>query len=311
MDNKPYLSICIPTYNRLEILANTLESIYADLNDVDTEDFEVIVSDNEPNHSAKALIDKFNFKNLHYHASTSSGFLNSFDVLKLGSGMFLKLHNNYTMFRKGSLKKIINEIKENSLNKPVIFYTNGLNQFGSIKKFDSYNLFMYRLTYLSSWSSGFGIWKEDFESICNTIEVNNYFPQTSLLITQTQKSNYIINDIPIFDNQDIPKKGGYNIFKVFSVDYISLIEKVYNKEEISKDTFNKIKKDLLLDYLSVRYFKTVILRIDNFEKNNIKESIEIHYSSIMYYIMIVTALFAPVKTLIRKIKVFFYIKSYN
>ena len=311
MDNKPYLSICIPTYNRLEILNNTLDSIYADLNDVNAEDFEIIVSDNEPNHSTKALIDKFNFKNLHYHASNSNGFLNSFDVLKLGNGMFLKLHNNYTLVRKPFLKKMINEIKENSIEKPLIFYTNGLNQSGDIKRFDSYDAFMYQLSYLSSWSSGFGVWKEDFESVCNTIEINSYFPQTSLLISQTQKSNYVINDIPIFDNQDIPKKGGYNIFKVFSVDYVSLIEKVYNRKEISKDTFNKIKKDLLLDYLSVRYFKTVIVRMDNFEKSNIKESIEIHYSSRMYYIMIVTALFAPVKTLIRKIKMFFYIKSYN
>ncbi|GGF12539.1 glycosyltransferase [Flavobacterium limi] len=311
MDSKPYLSICIPTYNRLEILANTLDSIYADLNDVDIEDFEVVISDNQPNHSTKELIDKFNFKNLHYHASKSIGFLNSFDVLKLGNGMFLKLHNNYTMFRKGSLKQMINEIKENSIDRPVIFYTNGLNQFGGIKRFDSYNSFMYGLSYLSSWSSGFGIWKKDFENVCDTIEVNNYFPQTSLLVSQTQKSNYIINDIPIFDNQDIPKKGGYNIFKVFSVDYVSLIEKVHNREEISKETFNKIKKDLLLDYLSVRYFKTVIVRMDNFEKNNIKESIQIHYSAFMYYIMIGTALFAPVKALIRKVKVFFYIKSYN
>ena len=309
MEKRPYLSICIPTYNRLEILKNTLDSIYADLNGLDIEDFEVVISDNEPNHSTKVITDQFKFKNLHYHASVSSGFLNSFDVLKLGNGMFLKLHNNYTMFRKGSLKKMVNEIKENEVDKPVIFYTNGLNQAGKIERFNSYNSFMYRLSYLSSWSSGFGIWKDDFENVYNNIEVNNYFPQTSLLMTQTQKSNYIINDIPIFDNQDIPKKGGYNIFKVFSVDYVSLIEVAYKRKEISKESFNKIKKDLLLDYLSVRYFKTVIVRVDNFEKNDIRKSIEIHYSTFMYYLMIATALFAPVKTLIRKIKVLFYIKK--
>lgn len=309
MDKKPYLSICIPTYNRLEILKKTLDSIYADLNDVDMDDFEVIISDNEPNHSTKEIIDKFNFDNLHYYATMSSGFLNSFDVLKFGNGMFLKLHNNYTMLRKGSLKKIITEIKENSMDKPVLFYSNGLGQFGKTERFVSYNDFMYRLSYLSSWSSGFGIWKEDFENICNKIDVNNYFPQTSILLSQTQKSNYIINDIPIFDNQEIPKKGGYNIFKVFSVDYISLIEGAYNRREISKKSFNKIKRDLLFDYISVRYFKTVIVRMDNFEKNNIKRSVKTHYSAFMYYLMIVTALFAPFKTLIRKIKIFFFIRK--
>lgn len=309
MVKKPYLSICIPTYNRLEILNKTLESIYADLGDVAMEDFEVIISDNEPNQSTKKIIANFNFENLHYQATTCSGFLNSFEVLKFGNGMFLKLHNNYTMFRKGSLKKMITEIKESSINKPVIFYTNGLGQFGKIEKFDSYNAFMFRLSYLSSWSTGFGIWKEDFENISDKIEVNNYFPQTSLLMTQTKKLDYIINDIPIFDNQDIPKKGGYNIFKVFSVDYVSLIEGAYNNKEISEKTFNKIKKHLLFDYISARYFKTVIVGIDNFEKNDIKENIKIHYSTLMYYLMILTAVFAPVKTLIRKVKVFFFIRK--
>lgn len=309
MEKKPYLSICIPTYNRLEILEKTLQSIYTDLNDIDMEDFEVVISDNEPSHSTKKITEKFNFENLHYHATASSGFLNSFDVLNLGNGMFLKLHNNYTMIRRGTLKKMLNEIKENSKYKPVIFYTNGLGQFGEIKEFDNYNAFMHQLSYLSSWSSGFGIWKEDLENIFGKIDVNKYFPQTSLLMTQTQKSNYIINDSPIFDNQDIPKKGGYNIFKVFSVDYISLIEEALNRKEISEKTFNKIKTDLLFDYISVRYFKTVIARLDNFEKSDIKKSIEIHYSTLMYYTMIAVAFFAPVKALIRKIKVFFYVKK--
>lgn len=309
MGKTPYLSICIPTYNRLEILKKTLDSIYSDLADVDIADFEVIISDNEPNHSTKIIVDGFHFENLHYYATTSSGFLNSFEVLKFGTAMFLKLHNNYTMFRKGSLKRMIAEVKENSNGKPVMFFTNGLGQNGQAKRFDTYDAFMYQLSYLSSWSSGFGIWKEDFEIISTTIEVNNYFPQTSILMTQAQKTHYIINDIPLFDNQDIPNKGGYNIFKVFSVDYVSLIKSAYNSKEISYKTFSKIKIDLLLDYLSVRYFKTVIARMDNFEKKDIKKSIETHYSTLMYYVMILTALFSPIKTLIRKIKVFFFIRK--
>lgn len=308
MNKKPYLSICIPTYNRLEILKNTIDSIYFDLNGVDIEDFEVIISDNEPNQSAKKIIDGFNYENLHYHTTTSSGFLNSYDVLKFANGSFLKLNNNYTKFRSGTLKKMITHIKEDLNNKSVIFYTNGLGQFGKIKKFDSYNEFMYHLSYLSSWSSGFGIWKEDFDSLSNNITVNNYFPQTSLLMTETHKSNYIINDIPLFDNQVIPKKGGYNIFKVFSIDFISLIEDALNRNEISKETYKKIKYDLLFKYLSVRYFKTVIIRVDNFEKKDIRKSIEFNYSKFMYFAFIVSALFAPLIIIIRKIKVSVYLR---
>ena len=49
--------------------------------------------------------------------------------------------------------------------------------------------------------------------------------------------------------------------------------------------------------------------MDNFEKHDIKKSIQVHYPTFMYHVMVVTALFAPMKTLIRKIKVFIYIKK--
>jgi len=300
---KPFLSFCIPTYDRLEILRNTIESIYADLDGVDLDEFEVIVSDNQLDQSAKKVIEKFLFKNLFYFSTDCSGFLNSFNVLKYGNGQFLKLHNNYTKLRKGTLKKMIAEIKENISAKGLIFYTDGLNQNGEIKKINSFNSFMYELSYFSSWSTGFGIWRDDFLKVVESIKIDKYFPQTSLLLSQSKKNEYIINDRPIFDNQKIPKKGGYNIFKVFSVDFISLIEKCYLSGEINKDTLRKIKFNLLYNYLSVRYFKTVIVRVDNFEKSDIKKSITTYYSNIEYYAMIMTAFISPFKFVIRKIKI--------
>ena len=300
---KPFLSFCIPTYDRLDILRNTIESIYADLDGVELDEFEVIVSDNHLDQSAKKVIEKFSFKNLFYFSTDCSGFLNSFNSLKCGNGQFLKLHNNYTKLRKGTLKKMIAEIKENIAAKGLIFYTDGLNQNGKIKKINSFNSFMYELSYFSSWSTGFGIWRDDFLKVVDSIKIDNYFPQTSLLLSQSKKSEYIINDRPIFDNQKIPKKGGYNIFKVFSVDYISLIEKSYLAGEITKDTLRKIKFNLLYNYLSVRYFKTVIVRVDNFEKSDIKKSITTYYSNTEYYAMIMTAFISPFKFVIRRIKI--------
>lgn len=302
MSKKPYLSFCIPTYDRLVILQNTIESIYADLDGVDLDDFEVIISDNEPSQSAKKIVEKFSYQNLKYYSNNYSGFLNSYFSLKCGKGLYLKLHNNYTKLRRGTLKKMILEVKESKNEKPFIFYTGGLNQNGKIKQFRSYDSFMFELSYFSSWSSGFGMWREDFLKVCDLNDINTFFPQTSLLLTQTNKSSYIINDKSIFDNQKIPKKGGYNIFKVFAVDYVSLINKSYQKKNISEVTFNKIKTDLLYNFLSVRYFKTVIASLDNFEKSGIKKSICINYSSLEYYLMILISLFSPFKVILRKMK---------
>ena len=231
---RPFLSICIPTYNRQEILKKTLASIYADLNGIEIEDFEVVISDNEPNGSSKKIAEMFGYKNLHYYKTTCEGFLNSLYVLKFGNGHLLKLHNNYTQLKQGSLKLIIEDAKKTIDEKPLIFYTDGLKQSGRVERFNSFDNFMYNLSYFSSWSTGFSIWKEDLDKCADYIEINNYFPQTSLLLAQTKKSTYIINDLSLFYNQKVPKKGGYNIFKVFAVDYIKLIEESFQKKSNNK-----------------------------------------------------------------------------
>lgn len=302
-NNKPLLSLCIPTFNRLEILDKTLESIYSDLEGVSLEDFEVVVSDNEPHQSSKSIVAKFEYNNLHYYPASCEGFLNSYFVLKQGNGLFLKLHNNYTMLRKGTLKSMIDEIKNYENTKPALFYTDGMKQVGKIKTFKTFDSFLNDLSYFSSWSTGFGIWKEDFDSCSDDIEINKYFPQTTLLLTQVNKSEYIINDKLLFENQNIPKKGGYNIFKVFSVDYIELIEQALKKSNITKKTFEKIKSDLLYNYISVRYFKTVIMRMDNFEKTDIKKNLKIYYTETSYYLMVIIAFLSPLKFAIRKMKI--------
>lgn len=305
MDQRPLLSICIPTYNRLDIMYNTLNSIYADLDGVDLNDFEVIVSDNSPDHSTKSVITNLKYSNLKYYITVCDGYLNSFYALSYGKGELLKLHNNYTQLRNGTLKLIINSIKRYKEIKPVIFYTNGLKLNGKEREFNTFNSFMNNLSYFSSWSSGFTIWKEDFDKEKN-IHLNKMYPQTSLLLSQIYKNKYIINDCYIFNDQTIHKKGGYNIFKVFSVDYIDLIKDTYINKYITKNTYNKIKKDLLYKYLSVRYFKTVVAKIDKFEAIDIKKNIKINYSTEAYYKMVIVALFTPIKILYRNIKRFRY-----
>lgn len=308
---RPFLSICIPTYNRQEILKKTLASIYADLNGIEIEDFEVVISDNEPNGSSKKIAEMFGYKNLHYYKTTCEGFLNSLYVLKYGNGHLLKLHNNYTQLKQGSLKLIIEDAKKYIDEKPLIFYTDGLKQSGRVERFNSFDNFMYNLSYFSSWSTGFSIWKEDLDKFADYIEINNYFPQTSLLLAQTKKSTYIINDLSLFHNQNVPKKGGYNIFKVFAVDYIKLIEESFQKKAITKKSFEKIKKELLFNYLSVRYFKTVLMKMDNFEKNNIKKNLENYYSASAYYFMIFFSLFSPLFFIIRRIRISLFNKTNN
>ncbi len=299
-----YLSICIPTYQRIEITRNTIASIYADLKDVDISEFEVIVSDNDFSESSRCFVDEFPYENFHYYQTKCEGFLNSFYVLGYGNGLFLKLHNNYTKLKAGTLKYMIDEIKRYKKTKASLFFTNGLLRFYEKREYTIFNDYMSDLSYFSSWSSGFGIWKEDYDRIKTKIVINKWFPQTSMFLPFNNKKLYILNDLDIFCDQKVPKKGGYNPYYVFGVEYLTLIKASYNEGHISIRCLKKIKRDLLKDYLASRYFKTVVARMDNFAHDNIRGHLCANYGRFAYYEMFLYSLLTPFKYFLRKSRIF-------
>lgn len=297
--NRPYLSICIPTFRRLEILKKTLDSIYNNIETKLLSEFEVIVSDNDPNQSSKKIVDDYCFKNIFYYRSCYEGFFNSFNALKLGNGYCLKLHNNYSAFREGSLEKIIQEVKENMAEQTMIFYTNGLLKPGKKLIYSSFDIFLYNLSYFCTWSTGFSIWKKDFDNInFEDITLSRYFPQINILLAVSYKENFVINGEKYFNNQRIIKKGGYDLFKVFLEDFLVLMLGSYEKGVISLKTYKKIKRDLLLVFLSSNYLKSKLLRIENFGSRDIKKDVCSYYTKFEYYLMIFFIIFVPFRKII-------------
>ena len=59
---KPVLSICIPCYKSINQVRNTLNSIYEANSEISMDDYEVILSDNDPEMEVKTLMDEFSDK---------------------------------------------------------------------------------------------------------------------------------------------------------------------------------------------------------------------------------------------------------
>lgn len=75
----PILSICIPCFGRLDYVRNTLKSIYQDNADVPLDEYEVVISDNDPKQAISILTDEFKaYPNLHYFHTECEGFMNSY-----------------------------------------------------------------------------------------------------------------------------------------------------------------------------------------------------------------------------------------
>lgn len=293
MDKQPFLSICIPTYQRIDITRNTIKSIYADLEGVNLEDFEVVISDNDPKESSRVFVDEFKYDNFRYYSTQCEGFLNSYYVLGYGKGLFLKLQNNSSMFRKGSLRYLINQIKELASLKPLLFYTNGSLKRYDVREYDSVDDFYYNLSYYSSWSAGFGIWKEDYDQFHDVKCINKMFPQTTLLLSCSNKQKFLIDDTLVREGKPVKKKGGYNPYGVFGSSFLDIFHQALDRHVISAKTFDLIKSDILKKYLATRYLKTVILKKDTFDSSNISQHLKKYYGSFAYAKLLFYAFISP------------------
>lgn len=295
------LSICIPCYKRVKEVRNTLSSIYIDNSDVKLEEFEVVISDNDPDRELQKAVSEFNYPNLKYVSTQCEGFMNSYYVLTYAKGVLLKLHNSQSIFKKGSLRTILNDIQQAYNTKDFIFYTNGMLNKNKKLKLDNYNSFMTILSYWSSWSNGFCIWKEQFEKI-KGVELNKLFPHTSLFLAQSISQSFYINDKYLFDVQRIPKRGGHNKFAAFTLDYPSLIDNHCKAGKISRSTKKAIIRDLMLKMLPNLLFNKYIARNERFEIAGYRKNIKQFFPWYAYYLTFILAPFTPFRKIYNRFK---------
>lgn len=295
-------SICIPCYKRLEQVRNTLLSIYEDNSEVSLKDYEVVLSDNDPECELKCIATEFaHLPNFRYISTECEGFMNSFYALSYGQGDLLKLHNSQNKIRKGMLAEMVTFAKENEGNKPLLYHSNGFLGRHKILSFSDFNSFMEQLSYWSSWSGGMTIWKEDFDQI-GAISIDPLFPHTSVFITQSFKKEYVIDDRPIYQVQRVPKRGGHNKFAAFTVHYPSLIQKCYENGSISKRCKELIFDDLIRYFIPSLLFNKYVARIETFEADGFRKNCQKYLPKGAYWIAWLNVPMVPIRQLVRIIR---------
>lgn len=307
--NTLFLSICIPAYGRIDYIRNTLNSIYSESNllKVSLTEYEVVVSDNDPSKSLQILCTEFPYCNFHYYSTTCEGFMNSFHSISYGRGELLKLHNSQELWKENSLSTLIDFAKNNIRTKPLPFFTSGLLKDGCINEYNSFDDFNNRLSYLSSWSNGFCIWKDDLLIIDRNLPLDDIFPQTSLLFTQFDKKYYVVNDQPLFVTQFVRSRSGYDKFQAFSIKYLTIIDNAFKKGHISIATKNKIFNGIYNEFLPLLYFNVKIAKRESFKFYQSKEHIKVFFPNGSYNQIILFSFFVPFKILWRKVKIKYFL----
>lgn len=293
-DNKPLLSICLPTNGAVQFVTKALDSIYAQ-EDADKSKYEVFITDNGQDSQLEAALQPYmKYGNLRYMKTDDKGFLNLITCLKLGNGLFCKMLNHRSVLVPGSIQAWIDMVEQYKDSQPVIYCTDRCLKGDDIIECHNFDTFIRKMSYYSSWSAGIGVWDKD-KQILDKIECNEMFPNASLLFEMRQDGEYVIWNKKYQNMMEEPTKGGYNIFHTFAVVYLDLLKDLENRGRITDCTFKSVKLDLR-KFLASWYYN--IFRIPNqytFDIENVKEHVLVYYNHIDYMLIKIMALFLGLK----------------
>ena len=152
------LSICIPTYNRIEQLDNCLNSIFIASKNVTNFSFEVCVSDNGTQEDVSKIIKKYeNYININFNKNDKNlGFaLNAIKAVSMGSGKYAWLIGNDDLLIPQALERL-NHFFKNHKNVDYFFINSYHLDTSFIEKFphpfDTKNLENKKMKKLSSYN---------------------------------------------------------------------------------------------------------------------------------------------------------------
>lgn len=258
----PVLSICIPTFNRCGYLYFTLKSIVEQDIFKNTNDIEIVISDNCSTDLTERISElftqQFPEKIIYNKNNQNIGDKNFEKVLQLANGEVLKLHNDNFIFVDGALEKVVENIKQNSTEKPMFFFANGNSRINESKICNDLDEFVEAASYLTTWIAAFSIWKEDFDKITDfSKNVHTQLMQTDIVFrfASTGKKMFVFNEF-ILDGLSVLKKGGYNIPKIFGKNYLALLKPYLKTGNLSKKIYEHEKKVLLLNHIIPMKFST-------------------------------------------------------
>ena len=247
---EPLLSICIPTKNRADVLKQCLKSIVEDSEF--SEEIEVIISDNNSidNTREVSLFYADKYSNIKYFRNDVDvgGDRNILLSLERAKGTFLKINNDYSAFKKKSLSFLLNKIRKNINEKPVLYFHKGDDPCEE-KIITDFNELLSKEKWSMSWIGCYGYWKDDFQNFEERDRrIDTMFQQIDWFVRSFKKKNkivYLSKELTI----RLPfkeKQTGYNFVEVHTKKFIIQFEELVSEGLLENSTIEYMKKEDLL-----------------------------------------------------------------
>lgn len=291
MKNKkePVISICIPTYNRANALRQSLERYINCIGFDDT--VEIVISDNASTDDTRQVAMEFvsKYDNIKYFRNEENIRDSNFELaLKRGTGKYLKLQNDTTLFNKDAFVYMKDCISKSDENLPIFFtndfiYTKFKGQ--EVINCNSFNDYVSSLSTYVTAISCFGVWKSQLE------DIKDFTKYTKFLLNQDDWSYQLLEkhgECVLYNRhyyEGLPKKsGGYHWFQVHLDNYYKIMQPYIDKGLISDSVVKQDKKYLLKHFIpELKYIYVYPINGWKFEKKGTFRYLWKYYKNEWYF----------------------------
>ena len=244
----PLLSLCIPTYNRGGILRQALDHLVALPVFNESDDIEVVISDNASTDETQEVGESFVARypdRIHYYRNERNVVDINFGlVIDRASGVFRKLANDTLLHTDEGIRHMLNAIHRYQDEKPILCFQ-CLPSKRPDRRFHTLDALWRERSYFTTWIAEFGLWADDFTSVADfTRAESTHLVQVDFLLRlMSRKKDAVVVEDVFFTGSGRKNvgAGGVNVARVFGRDYLDLLVPYVASGEIDKSTFNREK----------------------------------------------------------------------
>lgn len=251
--DKPLVSLCIPTYNRVDALKRCVKSIvgnkYYNPNDV-----EIVISDNCSTDGTQAYVQSIVTNkdyNVVYNRNKENigGDLNFIKVLTVANGDFKKLVNDYCLYTEDGLCFLLDTVRKYRQSRTLLFFSVREKEPFSFIECGDMDAFVKATGTDVSWISSYGFWTEDFENLEDkVILLESKFMQVDWIFRLIKKKGISVvcyGGLTSWGEMKT-KHGDYNFVQLFTKSFPNLYVPYVDSEDITPSTFETLMKRLFV-----------------------------------------------------------------
>lgn len=280
--SEPYLSICIPTYNRAECLAKCLESIVSQL--PLEKSIEICISDNASTDNTREIAEQYaqQYPFIHYrcNATNIGADRNIHEVPSMAKGKFIKPHGDDDYFRPAGLAILLRTLQQNE-DCSLLYINTRMNDL-AVRREEGHSAYVRAATFFCGFISAFVMRREDLMAITLTDKyMHTHFQQIYLqyLLLEHNPKFCVLNCKMFFHGQ--VSSVNFGVGEVIIEGYQAIMREFIGKG-LSEEEYERECKESIYQHV-IPYIPHYVKyrqpgHVDNFREIYIK-----HYKDKPYF----------------------------